>query len=213
MFARVGSGTLLVVLAFGILSAAWWGLDGLFGDAGRANDLAGILQAVVTAAAVLVGGVYAAYKLQVFRDFAPHLTVSHSISHRPVGESYTHIAVTVSLHNGSKVKVSVRDGFFRVQQVAPMSDQEIERLYAQVFADKLEVDFQWPTLDEIRRTWSNSGGIIEPGERHLEACEFVVPRDVEAVVIYTYFHNPEYVEGFQTPEGWGATTVYNICQQ
>ena len=47
----------------------------------------------------------------------------------------------------------------------------------------------------------------------MEACEFVVPRDVEAVVIYTYFHNPEYVEGFQTPEGWGATTVYNICQQ
>ena len=213
MFARAGSGTLLVVLAFGVLSAAWWGLDGLFDDVGRANALAGILQAVVTAAAVLVGGVYAAYKLQVFRDFAPHLSISHSVSHRPVGESYTHIAVTVSLYNSSKVKISLRDGFLRVQQIAPMADQEIERLYAQVFADNEEVDLQWPTLDEVQRTWSKSGGIIEPGERHLEPCEFVIPRDVESVVIYTYFHNPKYAEGLQTPEGWGATTVYNIHQQ
>ena len=213
MFARVGSGTLLVVLAFGILSAVWWGLDELFDDAGRANDLAGILQAVVTAAAVSVGGVYAAYKLQVFRDFAPHLAVTHSVSHRPVGESYTHIAVTISLHNSSKVKISLRGGFFRVQRIAPTSDQEIERLYAQVFADNQEVDLQWTTLDEVQRTWSKNGGIIEPGERHLEPCEFVIPRDVASVVIYTYFHNPKYVEGFEAPEGWGATTVYNVHQR
>ena len=207
MFARVGSGTLLVVLAFGILSAVWWGLDGLFDDAGRANDLAGILQGVITAAAVLVGGVYAAYKLQVFRDFAPHLSIAHETSHRLIGGSYLHIFVTATLHNNSKVKIDLGESFFSLQQIAPVSEEDVERLYARVFVD-MESDFlQWPILDEVSRAWSGNKMIIEPGEVHREACEFIVSMDVESVIIYTYFYD---ANDPSPSAGWSATTVYNI---
>ena len=210
MLIRAGWGTLFVVLAFGSLSAVWWGLDGLFDDAGRANDLAGILQAVVTAAAVLVGGVYAAYKLQVFRDFEPHLSISHSLSHRPVGESYVHVSVTAVLQNSSRVKISLREAFFRIQQIAPATDEEVGRLYAQVFEDQSEEEIQWPTLARFLRTWKENDGIVEPGDSYTEFCEFVIDRDVESVVVYSYFYNPAFVKGRGASEGWGATTVYNI---
>ena len=69
------------------------------------SDAAKTVQALGTLAAILAGGVFALYKLQVFRDFQPHLTITHEISHRPIGDSYVHLDVTVTLRNSSKTHV------------------------------------------------------------------------------------------------------------
>ena len=50
----------------------------------------------VTALADILGGILVACKWQVFRESEPHLTITHEVSHRPVGESYIHIAVTAT---------------------------------------------------------------------------------------------------------------------
>ncbi len=175
-------------------------------DAGRAGSLAGIVQAVVTILAIVGGGAFAAYKWQVFRDYAPHLTISHRVSHRPVGDSYVHIDVTATLQNSSKVRIELHEGFFRLQQIAPMSDEEVEALYAQVFVDQEHDYLQWPTGDEARRTWDKDELIVEPGEVHRETFEFMVSKEVEAVMVYTYFYNP----GPSRTLGWGTATVHDI---
>jgi len=36
----------------------------------------------VTALAVILGGIFAAYKWQVFRESEPHLTITHEVSFR-----------------------------------------------------------------------------------------------------------------------------------
>ena len=41
-----------------------------------------IIESLVVIAAVLVGGGYAIFKLDVFRDLKPHLTVTQTASHR-----------------------------------------------------------------------------------------------------------------------------------
>ena len=101
----------------------------------NAKDKVVIVQSVITSAAILIGGAFALFKLQLFRDFQPHLTISNAVSHRHIGESYVHIDVTATLHNSSKVKMELREGFFRLQQIAPILDEDIETLYAQVFED------------------------------------------------------------------------------
>lgn len=177
-------------------------------DPARARDLAGIVQALVTALAIVAGGLFAGYKLQLFRDFQPHLTISHEISHRLVGDSYVHIAVTANLRNSSKVKLELRQSFFRLQQIAPITDMETEELYAQVFVNKSERHLQWPTLDEATLQWLPGALIIEPGELHPETCEFIVSSEVKSVIIYTYFYNPSGPEsGLDT--GWLRTTIYD----
>ncbi len=133
----------LQLVVIGVLILAFAVLDLLLPDTSRAKDLAGVIQAMAFVA-ILAGGVVAFIKLQVFRDFEPHLTISNSISHRLVGTKYVHIAVTATLHNSSKVKVEIRSGFFRLQQLAPVSDEEVERLYAQVFTNVEEESLQWP---------------------------------------------------------------------
>ena len=83
------------------------------------KELFGVAQSLVTILAIIAGGIFAAYKWQVYRESEPHLTITNRVSHRVVGGSYVHIAVTAVLHNSSKVKMELREGFFRVQKIAP----------------------------------------------------------------------------------------------
>lgn len=114
----------------------------LFNDQGQAKDIAATAQSWATIAAFAIAGLFAYFKLELFRDLAPHLTISHEISHRLIGDSYIHISVTANLHNSSRVRMDFRKGFFRLQQIGPASDDEVESLYAQVFIDKDHDHFQ-----------------------------------------------------------------------
>lgn len=195
--------SVVLVLLVGTLVA----LNLILTDTGRLKDLAAVIQSVVTAFALIAGGIFAAYKWQVFRESEPHLTIDNKVSHRRIGDSYTHIAVTAVLHNSSKVKMEFREAVFRIQQISPVSDEEIERLYDQASSGEEQADLQWPTLDEALRTWRDNELVVEPGELHQEIWEFIVSNDVESVMIYTYFYNSRLP---QVPQGWGATAILDI---
>ena len=195
---------LWAVSFFAVLTAAisinMWLTDDGFGESART------FQVIVTAIAIFMAAAFALFKLQIFRVFAPHLTISQKVSHRPIGESYFHVDVSVTLQNSSRVKVELRKGFFLLQQIAPVDDQDVETLYAQMFVDKEIEDILWPKLYEVHRSWEESVLIIEPGEIHQEVCEFIVTRGVESVLIYAFFYNTV----TSNPSGWYSTTIYDI---
>ncbi len=95
----------LAVLVTTILVGITCGVSALSDDG--FGDAAKTVQALGTLAAIIAGGVFALYKLQVFRDFQPHLTITHEISHRPIGESYVHLDVIATLRNSSRTHVEV----------------------------------------------------------------------------------------------------------
>ena len=187
-----------------------WGWSSPGGDALYLSD---VWQPFVTIIAIAVGGIVAIFKFQVFRDFEPHLTISHSISHRSISDSYVHIAVTAHLKNSSRVHLEMLKALFRLQHIAPASDEEVESLYAQVFVEKKHKEIQWPTIVEDHSSWQKAEFIIEPGELHHETVEFIVEaKDVHSVLIYTYFYNSRFFPGSRSAQGWGATTVYDILK-
>ena len=201
---------MVVVGAMTALIGAALGLNLLLDETESVKDLIEIVQLFVVASAVVIGGVFALYKLQIFRDFEPHLTVSQEVSHRYVGDSYVHVETTATLHNSSRVKIEIREGLFRLQQIAPVSDEEIMELYAQVFIDEESKHLQWPTLEEVDRNWAANELIVEPGESHQETYEFIVSRDASSIMVYAYFHNSRFPKS--PAEGWGATTVHDILK-
>ena len=179
-------------------------------DMSRIKDAAGAFQSGVTIIAIVAGGIFALFKLQAFRDFEPHLTITHEVNHRAVSPSYVHIDVTAVLHNNSKVKIELRKADFAIQWVAPTSDELVLELYDEVFDDGVEDYLQWPTIDEGRRNWDRGELLVEPGELHKETYEFLVPRAVQTVLVYTYFRNPLSPKPAASAEGWGTSTVYDI---
>ena len=208
-FSVLRSGPLLTAVVLALLTGVCVVLFLALSDIGKLKDIAAFAQSVVTAIAIVVGGIFAYHKLQVFRTFEPHLTISHKVSHRTIGDSYVHIDAAATLHNSSKVKIELLKGFFRLQQVVPVSDAEVESLYAHLLGGQDYKDIQWPTLYEVQRAWDKDELVVEPGEAHQEAHEFIVSIDIESVIIYTYFYNPN----SSTPQGWGATTVYDIVRR
>ena len=198
----------------------------------RLKDGSAIAQAVATVIAIGVGGLFTWRNAQIFRARAPHVTISHEVSHRFVGTEYVHIAVTAILHNRSRVNIEFRDGLFIIQQIAPSLDENVEELYASVFLDHEYEDLQWPTLEQARRAWDEDELIVEPRESETDTFEFIVSTDVESIVITTYFYNsrvlgkiPDEIEPrdaprlrgklrrwreVRGPRGWSRTTVYDI---
>ena len=62
------------------------------------------------------------------------------------------------------------------------------------------------------RTWNENELIVEPGASHPETFEFIVSREVRAVLIDTYFYNQTYEGYSMKSKGWGATTAYDIIK-
>ena len=182
-------------------------------DIAKFKDELGVAQSIITILAILVGGVFAILKFQLFRDFEPHLSISQVVSHRFVGSKYVHIAVTSLLSNNSRVRLELNSGFVRVQKIAPTTDADVVDLYAQVFLQNEQEDLQWPTLDEFQRTSTRERLMIEPGESHQETCEFIISVDVQSILVHTYFYNSRYSLGSRSAEGWAATTFHDMIGQ
>ena len=178
-------------------------------DITQAGDLARIIQAAVTATAIVATGIFAAVKFQVFREFEPHLNITHEISCQKIGESYVHIGVTAVLHNTSKVRIEVLNATFALQQIDPITDEMIERMYPEMY-DLITKEIGWSVLEQMERTWEKNELIIEPGEAHRETQEFIVSRQTKYVLVYTYFHNSKYSPKSQNAEGWTATSFCDI---
>ena len=199
----LGAMIVIALLVFLAVGSVWLGLA-------RTRDLINIVQSAVTITAIVAGGLFAIFKLQLFRDLQPHLTITQEVAHRYIGDSYVHIAVTSTLNNTSRVKVELRKGLYRAQRILPTSDEEVEHLYAQVYVHREHTDFQWPALVELSRIWEQNQLVIEPGESHQETWEVILSSEVRSVLVYAYFYNPSGHPDAQAAEGWAATTIHDM---
>lgn len=191
-------GNMLVVLAvvvglIGVVAILHWFLPE---EPSRYKDLVGIIQSGAIAAALIIGGIIANAKLELFRHLEPHLTIAHTVSHRPVGNGYVHIAVKAVLRNSSRVVVKLRDGRFQLQHItapAPLGNV----LYQ-----------QWPILARGSFDLGGQEISIEPGQTIQEVLQFIVPSSATTVLIDYFFHDSRFPD--DPLRGWGMTDVYDI---
>ena len=167
----------------------------------------GLVESIVTILAVLTAGYFAWRNGIIFRHRSPHINIAHDITHRVISPRYTHIAVTATLHNSSRVKVEFFNGLFVAQKLAPMEDEDVEDLHDEIFNDASEErfrNFPWPTLEESRYSWGKDDLIVEPGEARTLTFEFMVGNEIKAVLLTTYLYNERAVGRLSAPFGQGV---------
>ncbi|MDE2940390.1 MAG: hypothetical protein OXR67_15955 [Chloroflexota bacterium] len=192
---------LLVLLAVVSLFALVALLDWVLPDGAQLGDWADIALAVVTILAILFGGMFAAVKFELFRESEPHLTVSHTINQRRLGGGYIHLDVATVMHNNSKVKVELRDGYFLLQQVAPVT-AEMDFLGENLLYPP------WPILDEMSFSLGDDDIVLEPGQSLQEVFQFMIPHHVETLLIHYILFDS--ASPGDKSRGWGITEVYDI---
>lgn len=118
----------------------------------------------------------------------------------------------MNCYDTSKVAIEVRRALFLLQRISPSTDEEIEKLYAEVFVDRDEGHIQWHTEDTLDRLWEPGELIVEPSESHAETYEFIISEEFKSVLIYSYFHNALYSDDSRATKGWDATSIYDIVK-
>lgn len=183
----------------------WMTIVGQF-DGNNARNIA-------TALAIAAGIAIAWYKLDIFREFEPHLTIEQTLHPRPIGDSFHLIVATAVLANNSKVVVKPLEGYCRLAQLAPLDDSRVLEIFLRSSEDgdgSLE-QFGWPILKEIKRSWTDGDIAIEPGECHQETYQFIVDGGTKSVVALTAIYNPSYRKEVRgRAEVWRCYTFYDV---
>ena len=170
-----------------------------------------MLQSVATTLALTLGGIWALFQFVLFRNLHPHLSLSQEVTHRLINPDYFHIGVSLQVHNTSRVKVVMGDVLFQLQEVAPTTKEEAERLRDEVFMTREKNDLQWPLRYELSRGWRQGMvSVAEPRESLEIACEFIVPSTMHTVLVYSFVDNSQYKEKPQRVEGWARSTVHDL---
>ncbi len=177
-----------------------------------ANDL----RAIVTTIAIAAGIAIAWYKLDIFREFEPYLTITQTVLSRTISASYALVIVTATLTNSSKVQVKPRQGYCRLAQTSPLNDGEVVALYQEALARDNTTELEqvdWPELYEIRQNWQSGDISIEPGEQYQETYQFIIARSTESVVALTVIYNPLYGRGNRNrAESWRCYTFHDLLR-
>ena len=151
----------------------------------KITEAASSVQAIGIVLAVWAGGLFALYKLNVFRDFKPKLNITLDIADRLYDACNLHISVVANLHNSSRVHVEPAKIRFSWHHVVPAID-----------AVPAPVEYNW----------RGRGLVIEPGESHIEVHSFCVNSDVKTVKIHVLVQSAE-DDGLK----WDTITFYDIA--
>ena len=173
-------------------------------------EAAGAVGGIGTLILLGIGGIFAVYQFRLFRHHEPHLNVEQTVTHHQVSPKYVAIAVTAHLRNNSRVVVRIREALFRIQKFSGFEDTAIETMFRHAFVFRSGSVIEWPTLQEVHRHWDPGEIAIEPGGIHSESYEFIVASDVETIMVYSLFYNPNSPEGKNERRAWHVTTVYSL---
>ncbi len=143
----------------------------------RVRSAAGIAQSVVTVIAIIVAGVWFIER----REASLKADITHTVIHRQIDDKQTWVRVSIEISNLGKRLLDLKYGLFSIHQILPLEPVDIPIL------KDYRVD--WPLIgDHCKRKLNIK---IEPGEKDHLDHEFLIPRNVQTVEIYSYFQNPE----------------------
>lgn len=178
-------------------------------DTALVKAIASIIQAIVTSAGIVVGGVWTYMVFVKKRQKYPRASVRHDISHRNLGGGHVLLSVRATISNAGEVLLSLESAETRVQQVLPPLAtllDDVKKGKDPVPTGETEVG--WPLLCSRKSKRKIGEFQIEPGESDSIQYDFILSEEVGTVEIYTYLKN-EAVH--KRNIGWNVTTIYDLC--
>ena len=163
------------------------------------------MQAFVAFAAIVVGGVWF---LRTRRRY-PKAHVNHEAWSWKTGSGERIVRVTVSVENRGEVLLQLGKAIVRVHQVTPLSEDVLRRAQAMRGAEPGGVavaSLEWTPFHEQTTDWKALGGELEPGEWDELSSHFVLPDEVECVIVYSFLENRQ--KSSKGQFGWIKTSVH-----
>jgi hypothetical protein len=156
------------------------------------------VQAFLTSTAILVGGIWF---LSARRHY-PRADVNHEIWSWKTNADEKLVRVVIKVENRGEVLLQLGRTIVRLHQVLPVS----EELSTQIRAVKSALpgeksSLEWRPYYEQITDWELLGGELEPGESDEISFHFVLPAEVETVMVFSFLGNKRKMRR-PMPRGW-----------
>lgn len=173
------------------------------------------IQAIVTIAAVCVGGFWT-YRLFIMeRAHYPHANVEQKISHVALSKRTNLLRIGIELTNTGRSRLGLTKSIIRVQQLLPIPScpkqgpcavDEVNNALKET--ERRTDRFSWPLIAKREKSLKPSLD-IEPGEKDFIDFEFVVPSEIKVIRVYSYFRNDQRSKG-GNEFGWTVSSYYEL---
>jgi hypothetical protein len=185
-----------------------WGSASVGDPVSGLKDLAGSIEALITAIGIVVGGVWAYLLFVRKRQKYQRAKVEQSLFHRLVSPQHRLLRVTARISNAGDVLLSLVSCESRVQQLMPVTDELLKMIGSNLDpVPKGEAEVEWPLLGSREIHWGPKETEVEPGEYEEFQSDFFVGADVRTVEIYSYFKN---VSKKDREIGWSCSAAFDI---
>jgi hypothetical protein len=172
-------------------------------------------KSIVTIVAILVGGLWTYNLFIKERKQYPHANIEQKVSHVALSEHTNLLRVGIELSNTGSSRLLSGKLIIRIQQILPVpscpkqgpcAKEEVNSALKEI--DRKANRFSWPLIAEREHNFGKPLD-IEPEEKDFIEYEFVVPTEIKAIRIYSYFRNDQKSKD-QDEVGWAISSHYDF---
>lgn len=146
------------------------------------------LQSALTVAALLAGGFWSYKIYRQKRQRFPQANVTHQISHWHLSRDKILVRVKVCFANVGERLLDIADGYVRLLQMCPLPPELIKAVEEGTDpVEESQTEIAWPPI--VKRYWPHKHYEVEPKETDEAIFEFVVPADIQTIVVDSAFQN------------------------
>lgn len=150
------------------------------------------------------------WRFKVFRVREPAITTDLRVSSRRSSPSYNALSAVVVMTNTSRVAVRITGLTWRVQVLAPYSDEDvtskIDEYTTHMEVDGAPIEFPWNVNYTISQV--NTKIALEPGEANTISMSLAIPDWIEAVDVLIELDSPHRVG--RSPLRWAARCQHDL---
>jgi hypothetical protein len=167
----------------------------------RWKDVAGLIQSVVTIAAVLAAGLWF-----VLRDAVYHrLDLTQTVDVRPLAENALWLHLTLKAKNTGESKVYIPESMVRIQRILPLDRDIADSISAN--RDKAIYSAQhellWHKIFEDAHVPQQV--TIPSGSTETMEFDFVIPPGHDMIRVYSYLPDTR-----ERDAGWSASSIVDL---
>jgi hypothetical protein len=178
------------------------------------QDLVGIVESLVTVAAIVIGGWWS-YQLFVKKRLSvPRARLEQELAYRRLTDNNSVLFINLNIINTGEVLLVLEEGRTFVRQILPASETVVEALESNN-SNSDETRLKWPLISS--KSWKEASIQIEPGENHHIISEAIIPNKVATCLVHSRVSFVEVGQLFPwkiarhnrtSSLGWDVTTIY-----
>lgn len=181
------------------------------------KDDASTIQALVTSAAILVGGGWALAKFGWRRERYPKAILQHTALITRLDEQRFFCRIDLTINNCGSKLICLESILSRIQQIEPLPNTGDGIFEPDPTSAAPEIE--WPALQTRDHSFGNGERQIEPGESDTLQFDYILPVGVNTIQAYSYVSNRTtkrkghrlYFDKIPREIGWNVTTIHKLA--